>query len=120
VSLELEGSHSGSFAAIKNQDGIPALQSKYGLRIVDINNNNCVYTSTFKSSSGVSGSSSSNNNESTQNNSHDTQNITPDNMDRSKCYIDLNDTSKWGSGNSWLASDQEMLDRLKQGLDNIR
>lgn len=47
INLELENSHSGSFAAIKNQDGIEALKEKYGLTVVNIDNSNCVYTSTF-------------------------------------------------------------------------
>ena len=46
--LDLEGSHAGSFAAIKNQAGINALMQQYGLRDVShINNNNIVYTSSF-------------------------------------------------------------------------
>jgi hypothetical protein len=75
VNLTVESNHNGSFAAIKNKDGISALQSKYGVRIVYINNDNCVYTSTFKSSSGGSGSSgnskgSSNSSSSNTNNSN--------------------------------------------------
>ena len=34
VNLQLEGSHNGSFAAIKNQDGIAALNAKFGLKSV--------------------------------------------------------------------------------------
>ena len=46
--LDLEGSHAGSFAAIKNQAGINALMQQYGLRDVShVNNNNIVYTSSF-------------------------------------------------------------------------
>jgi hypothetical protein len=75
VNLSLEGSHGGSFAAIKNQDGISALQSKYGVRIVYIDNSNCVYTSTFKSSSGGSSNGSSNSSSpNTNNNSSNSSN----------------------------------------------
>lgn len=58
VNLSLESSHSGGFAKILNQDGINALSAKYDVTNVSINNNNCVYTSTFKSAS--SGGSSTN------------------------------------------------------------
>jgi len=52
VWLNLESSHNGSFAAILNQDGINSLKSRYGLKNVSgINNNSCVYTSTFGGSS---------------------------------------------------------------------
>ncbi len=50
VYLDLEASHGGSFAKIKNQDGISGLQSIYGLTQVNINNNNCIYTSSFRNS----------------------------------------------------------------------
>lgn len=55
VYLDIEQSHDGAFGKIKNADGINALQSKYGLVVVDINNSNCYYTSTFKGSQGQSG-----------------------------------------------------------------
>lgn len=60
VYLDIEQSHDGAFGKIKNADGINALQSKYGLVVVDINNSNCYYTSTFKggASSGGPGQSS--------------------------------------------------------------
>lgn len=59
VYLDIEQSHDGAFGKIKNADGINALQSKYGLAVVDINNSNCYYTSTFKggASSGGPGQS---------------------------------------------------------------
>lgn len=51
VSLQLESQHNGSFAAIKNADGIEALKTKYGVtNISNINNANCVYTSSFGNS----------------------------------------------------------------------
>lgn len=56
VYLDIEQSHDGAFGKIKNADGINALQSKYGLAVVDINNSNCYYTSAFKGSQGQSGS----------------------------------------------------------------
>ena len=55
VYLDIEQSHDGAFGKIKNADGINALQSKYGLVVVDINNSNCYYTSTFKGGQGQSG-----------------------------------------------------------------
>lgn len=59
VYLDIEQSHDGAFGKIKNADGINALQSKYGLAVVDINNSNCYYTSAFKggASSGGPGQS---------------------------------------------------------------
>ncbi len=48
IYLDLESSHSGAFAAIKNADGLEALRRKYGLRDVSfISNDNIVYTSSF-------------------------------------------------------------------------
>lgn len=47
VALSLESSHNGSFAAIKNPDGIEALKAKYGLKTVNIDNSNIIYTSNF-------------------------------------------------------------------------
>lgn len=54
VSLTLEGSHSGAFAAVLNADGLNALKGKYGVTTVSISNANCVYTSSFRSSGGSS------------------------------------------------------------------
>jgi len=53
VDLQLESAHNGSFAAIKNQDGIDKLKAWYGLQLLNIDNSNCVYTSSFGSSSGA-------------------------------------------------------------------
>lgn len=50
VYLDLESSHGGSFAKIKNQEGIDGLQGIYGLTQVNIDNSNCVYTSSFRNS----------------------------------------------------------------------
>ena len=50
VYLDLESSHGGSFANIKNQDGRNGLQAIYGLTQVNIDNSNCVYTSSFRNS----------------------------------------------------------------------
>ena len=59
IDLQLEGSHNGSFAAIKNADGIAALNAKYGLKsIANINNANCVYTSSFGGKAQAAGGSS--------------------------------------------------------------
>lgn len=59
VYLDLESSHGGSFANIKNQDGRSGLQAIYGLTQVNIDNSNCVYTSSFKNRSSYSGGSNS-------------------------------------------------------------
>ena len=48
VYLDLEASHGGSFAKIKNQEGVTGLQGIYGLTQVNIDNSNCVYTSSFR------------------------------------------------------------------------
>lgn len=61
VYLDLEASHGGSFAKIKNQDGVTGLQGIYGLTQVNIDNSNCVYTSSFRNSSPVNGSNNTNN-----------------------------------------------------------
>lgn len=49
INLTLDSNHTGSFAAIQNPEAIQALQSKYGLTEVSINNSNCLYTSHFTS-----------------------------------------------------------------------
>lgn len=57
VYLDFESSHNGSFAKIKNADGIEALKAKYGVTsVAHINNNNCVYTSSFKNSGSITSS----------------------------------------------------------------
>lgn len=50
IPLELDSSHTGSFAAIKNQAGIDKLKAKYGLKTIDIDNSNIVYSSDLKPS----------------------------------------------------------------------
>ena len=59
VYLDLESSHGGSFAKIKNQEGVDGLQAIYGLTQVNIDNSNCVYTSSFRNSNPVNGSNNS-------------------------------------------------------------
>ena len=54
VYLDLEASHGGSFAKIKNAEGVSGLQAIYGLTQVNINNSNIVYTSSFRNSYGGS------------------------------------------------------------------
>lgn len=49
INLTLDSNHAGSFAAIQNPEAIQALQAIHGLTKVSINNSNCVYTSSFKS-----------------------------------------------------------------------
>lgn len=77
VYLDLESSHGGSFAKIKNQEGIDGLQAIYGLTQVNIDNSNCVYTSSFRNSSPVNGSNNSVPSNNTNNNvpSIDTSNM---------------------------------------------
>ena len=46
--LDLEGSHAGAFASIRNEEGLNALKDRYGLKDVsNISNSNIVYTSSF-------------------------------------------------------------------------
>lgn len=72
ISLTLNQDHAGSFASIQNQDGIKALQSKYGLAQVGIGNSNIVYTADFGKGSGNSGAGvdTGKGNSSNQNGSH--------------------------------------------------
>ncbi len=62
IYLDLEASHGGSFAKIKNQEGVTGLQGIYGLTQVNIDNSNCVYTSSFMNSNPVNGSNNTTNN----------------------------------------------------------
>lgn len=48
IYLDLESSHSGSFAKVKNTDGVNQLKNRYTLKNFNIDNSNCVYTSDFK------------------------------------------------------------------------
>lgn len=57
VNLELESSHSGAFASIKNKDAVTALANIYGVKNVSINNSNCVYSSSLVTSSSQSSGS---------------------------------------------------------------
>lgn len=59
VYLDLESSHNGGFSRLKNQDGINGLQGIYGLTQVNIDNSNCVYTSSFRNN--YNGGSNNNN-----------------------------------------------------------
>lgn len=45
ILLDLESSHAGAFAAIRNADGIEALKARYGVTQVSIDNSNIVYSS---------------------------------------------------------------------------
>ena len=47
IYLEFEQSHNGSFAAIKNADGIKKLLQHYDVKKFNIGNENCVYTTKF-------------------------------------------------------------------------
>lgn len=70
VYLDLESSHGGSFAKIKNQEGIDGLQAIYGLTQVNIDNSNCVYTSSFRNSWGNSNPVNGSNNSVPSNNNN--------------------------------------------------
>lgn len=52
IYLDLTSDHSGAFGNINNQDGRSGLQAIYGLTTVNIDNNNIVYTSSFRNSKG--------------------------------------------------------------------
>lgn len=81
VYLDLESSHGGSFAKIKNQEGIDGLQAIYGLTQVNIDNSNCVYTSSFRNSWGNSSPvSESNNSVPSNNTNNNVQSIDTSNM----------------------------------------
>ena len=59
IYLELESAHNGSFASIKNIEGIEALRAIYGVTNVSgIRNANCVYTSAFTVTGETSGTGS--------------------------------------------------------------
>ena len=70
VYLDLESSHGGSFAKIKNQEGVDGLQAIYGLTQVNIDNSNCVYTSSFRNSWGNSNQVNGSNNSVPSNNTN--------------------------------------------------
>lgn len=81
VYLDLESSHNGGFSRLKNQDGINGLQGIYGLTQVNIDNSNCVYTSSFRNSyrgenSNV-GSNTSQNTSHTQSNNQNNDDFHP-------------------------------------------
>lgn len=80
VYLDLESSHGGSFANIKNAEGRSGLQAIYGLTQVNIDNSNCIYTSSFRNSGGsYNGGSNSSNGvaDSSQNTQTNTENTNP-------------------------------------------
>lgn len=80
VYLDLEGTHNGSFAKIKNQDGVDALKVKYGERVFPIGDGSCVYTSKLSPISVNLGSSDNQNTSgSSQDNPSDTGNESSDN-----------------------------------------
>lgn len=83
VYLDLISEHTGSFAKINNQDGIVGLQAMYGLTQVNIDNSNCVYTSSFDDMGWH------NDNASTPETNEQTYN--PYNKDLSKYYMDYTD-----------------------------
>jgi len=59
VPLTFNQSHGGSFGAITNQDGINALKAKYGCyNVAHINNNNCIYTSSYSNKNSSSSKTS--------------------------------------------------------------
>ena len=94
VYLDLESSHGGSFANIKNQDGRSGLQSIYGLTQVNIDNSNCVYTSSFRNSSGYA----------------DNKQKTPETINiGGKTYL-VSDQADYVGGGSDFNPSQEFLD----------
>ncbi len=115
INLDLESSHSGSFAAIKNQDGIEGLKAKYGLTTVNISNSNCVYTSSFRSS-GNSNNSPSSSNQSNYSNTSDLNresNNNPTNTTQKSNKLKYAGTGKGAQsaadfeGGAWTVSEEE-------------
>lgn len=47
INLSLDSNHGGSFAAIMNSDGIQKLHEKFGVKRVNIDNSNIIYTSSI-------------------------------------------------------------------------
>ena len=103
VYLDLESSHGGSFANIKNQDGRSGLQSIYGLTQVNIDNSNCVYTSSFRNSSGYA----------------DNKQKTPETINiGGKTYL-VSDYADYVGGGSDFNPSQEFLDLVDETSDGV-
>lgn len=101
VYLDLESSHGGSFANIKNAEGRSGLQVIYGLTQVNIDNSNCVYTSSFRNSSG----------------SIENKQKTPETINiGGKDYLVSDDADYVGGGDDFKPS-QELLDLVDEGTD---
>lgn len=101
VYLDLESSHGGSFANIKNAEGRSGLQVIYGLTQVNIDNSNCVYTSSFKNSGGYI----------------DNKQKTPETINiGGKDYLVSDDANTVGGGDDFKPS-QELLDLVDEGTD---
>ena len=103
VYLDLESSHGGSFAKIKNQEGVAGLQGIYGLTQVNIDNSNCVYTSSFRNNGGYA----------------DNKQKTPEtiNIDgKTYCVSDYDD---YAGGGSDFNPSQEFLDLVDETSDGV-
>ena len=48
VYLEFEQNHNGSFAAVRNADGLAKLKEIYGVTQFSIGNDRCMYSKTFE------------------------------------------------------------------------
>ncbi len=104
VYLDLEASHEGSFAKIKNAEGVSGLQAIYGLTQVNIDNSNIVYTSSFKNSYGGSNGSAETNRQTVNTGENTPPNIPQ--VDDNDSYMGrqtnerakLIDWSTWNSG----------------------
>ena len=118
VYLDIEQSHDGAFGKIKNADGINALQSKYGLVVVDINNSNCYYTSTFKGGASSGGPGQSVDNTEASNNGN-TQQSSGGTWDKNSGGVPIGIDAILGTGSNTGgigAGSQEYRDALADAM----
>lgn len=110
IYLDLEASHNGSFAKIKNADGIEALKAKYGVTTFTVGNESCVYTSEFNSTGGGSytpNTSTSNTNDSSQ------ASDTAGNTASGTGSLDIVD--QWDRNTNWSTEDDGMFGESDYG-----
>jgi hypothetical protein len=103
VYLDLESSHGGSFAKIKNQEGVAGLQGIYGLTQVNIDNSNCVYTSSFRNNGGYA----------------DNKQKTPETINIGGKTYYVSDYDDYAGGGSDFNPSQEFLDLVDETSDGV-
>ncbi len=103
VYLDLESSHGGSFAKIKNQEGVTGLQGIYGLTQVNIDNSNCVYTSSFRNNGGYA----------------DNKQKTPETINIGGKTYYVSDYDDYAGGGSDFNPSQEFLDLVDETSDGV-